>query len=125
MPYADARGQRIHYEDSGGSGPAVVLAHGFLMDRTMFDPQVAALSPDVRVIRWDGRAHGETEWDGRPFTYWDSASDLIALLDHLGLERAVVGGMSQGGFVGMRAALTHPERIEGLVLISTQAGVDD
>lgn len=125
MPYADARGQRIYFEDSGGSGPAVVLAHGFLMDRTMFDAQVAALAPDARVIRWDGRAHGETEWDGQPFTYWDSASDLIALLDHLGLERAVVGGMSQGGFVGMRAALTHPQRIAGLVLISTQAGVDD
>ena len=125
MPYADMQGKRIWFEDSGGDGPAVVLGHGFLMDQTMFDPQVAALAPELRLIRWDARAHGRTEWDGRPFTYWDSAADLIALLDHLGLERAIVGGMSQGGFTAMRAALSHPERVKGLVLIDSQAGVDD
>ena len=125
MPYVDMPGKRIWFEDSGGAGPAVVLGHGFLLDHTMFDPQVAALSPEIRIIRWDARAHGKTEWDGQPFTYWDSAGDLVALLDHLGLDRAIVGGMSQGGFVALRAALGHPERIAGLVLIDTQAGVDD
>jgi pimeloyl-ACP methyl ester carboxylesterase len=125
MPFADVHGQRIHYQDSGGSGPAVVLAHGFLMDQSMFDPQVATLAPEVRVVRWDARGHGQTGWDGEPFTYWDLASDAIALLDHLGLERAILGGMSQGGFVALRAALTRPERVKGLVLIDTQAGVDD
>jgi 3-oxoadipate enol-lactonase len=125
MPHADIHGQRIWFEDSGGAGPVVVLGHGLLMDSAMFDPQVAALAPELRVIRWDERAHGRTEWDGKPFTYWDSAADCIGLLDHLGLERAVIGGMSQGGFLSLRAALKHPERIAGLVLISTQAGVDD
>ncbi len=125
MPHADINGQRIFYEDTGGRGPAVVLAHGFLMDHTMFDAQVTALAPDARVIRWDERGHGQTGWDGKPFTYWDSASDVIGLLDHLHLERAVLGGMSQGGFLTLRAALAHPERVKGLVLISTQAGVDD
>jgi pimeloyl-ACP methyl ester carboxylesterase len=125
MPFADIHGQRIFYEDSGGSGPAVVLAHGFLMSHAMFDPQVAALAPDLRVIRWDERAHGRTEWDNKPFTYWDSAADCLALLDHLGLDRAVIGGMSQGGFLSLRAALLRPDRVKGLVLIDTQAGVDD
>ena len=125
MPFADVNGQRIWFEDSGGSGPPLVLAHGFLMDHTMFDPQVAALAPELRVIRWDARAHGSTEWDEKPFTYWDSAADCVALLDHLGLERAAIGGMSQGGFVSLRVALAHPSRVKALVLLDTQAGVDD
>ncbi len=126
MPHADVNGLRIFFEDSGSPGdgrPAVVLAHGFLMDRRMFDPQAAGLA-DLRVVRWDERAHGRTEWDGKPFTYWDSADDCIGLLDHLGLDRAVIGGMSQGGFLSLRAALRYPARVKGLVLVDTQAGVD-
>ena len=125
MPYADVNGQRIRYEDSGGDGPAVILSHGFLMDREMFAPQVAALAPEFRVITWDERGFGETEFDGEPFTYWDSASDCFGLLDHLGIERAVLGGMSQGGFLSLRAALSAPERVRALVLIDTQSGVED
>jgi 3-oxoadipate enol-lactonase len=125
MPFAEINGQRIHFEDSGGAGPPVVLAHGFLMDQSMFAPQVEALAPAFRVIRWDERGFGETQEDGRPFTYWDSADDCIGLLDHLGIERAVIGGMSQGGFVSLRAALAHPKRVKGLVLIDSQAGVDE
>lgn len=125
MPYAEINGQRIRFEDSGGEGSPVVLAHGFLMDREMFAPQVQALAPEFRVITWDERGFGETEFDGKPFTYWDSARDCLALLDHLGIERAVVGGMSQGGFLSLRAALLEPERVRALVLIDTQAGVED
>ena len=125
MPYADVNGQRIRYEDSGGDGPPVILSHGFLMDREMFLPQVAALSPEYRVITWDERGFGETEFDGQPFTYWDSAKDCLGLLDQLGIEEAVVGGMSQGGFLSLRAALLAPERVRALVLIDTQSGVED
>ncbi len=91
----------------------------------MFDAQVRALAPEVRVIRWDARGFGQTTWDGQPFTYWDLADDCLALLDHLGLDRAAIGGMSQGGFLAMRAALRAPERVRALVLMSTQPGVDD
>jgi 3-oxoadipate enol-lactonase len=125
MPFAELNGQRIRFEDSGGDGPAVILAHGFLMDREMFAPQVEALAPEFRVITWDERGFGETEFDGEPFTYWDSAKDCLALLDHLGIERAVVGGMSQGGFLSLRAALLQPDRVRALVLIDTQAGAED
>jgi pimeloyl-ACP methyl ester carboxylesterase len=125
MPYADVNGQRIRYEDSGGDGPPVIFSHGFLMDREMFAPQVQALAPEFRVITWDERGFGETEFDGRPFTYWDSASDCLGLLETLGIEQAVLGGMSQGGFLSMRAALTAPERVRALVLIDTQSGVED
>ncbi|MHB8233032.1 MAG: alpha/beta fold hydrolase [Solirubrobacteraceae bacterium] len=125
MPIAEINGQRIRFEDSGGDGPPIVLSHGFLMDREMFAPQVAALAPEFRVITWDERGFGETEFDGEPFSYWDSANDCLGLLDHLGIDRAVLGGMSQGGFLSMRAALSAPERVDALVLIDTQAGVED
>ncbi len=125
MPVAELNGQAIRYEDTGGEGPALILAHGFLMDREMFVPQVDALSGEFRVITWDERGFGETAFDGRPFTYWDSARDCLALLDHLGIGEAVIGGMSQGGFLSLRAALLAPERVRALVLIDTQAGVED
>jgi 3-oxoadipate enol-lactonase len=125
MAFAEVNGQRIRFEDSGGDGPPVILSHGFLMDREMFAPQVDALAPAFRVITWDERGFGETQFDGRPFTYWDSARDCLALLDHLQIDRAVLGGMSQGGFLSMRAALLAPERVAALVLIDSQAGVED
>jgi 3-oxoadipate enol-lactonase len=117
-------GVSIAYSDSGGDGPAVVLSHGYLMDSSMFDPQVAALSPEYRVITWDERGFGATAATA-PFTYWDSASDVLGLLDHLGIDQAVLGGMSQGGFLSLRAALLAPERVRALILIDTQAGQED
>jgi pimeloyl-ACP methyl ester carboxylesterase len=125
MPFAEVNGQRIRFDDSAGDGPPVILSHGFLMDREMFVHQAAALAGEFRVITWDERGFGETEFDGKPFTYWDSASDALGLLDHLGIEQAVLGGMSQGGFLSLRAALLAPERVRALVLMDTQAGVED
>ncbi len=124
MPTAAINGTEISYYDSGGAGPAVVLSHGYLMDHTMFDAQVQALSPEYRVITWDERGHGPTTAPG-PFSYWDSARDALGLLDHLEVERAVLGGMSQGGFISLRAALLAPDRVRGLILIDTQAGLED
>jgi 3-oxoadipate enol-lactonase len=125
MPFAEVNGQRIRFDDSGGEGPPVVLSHGFLMDREMFGPQVEALAPEFRLITWDERGFGETEFDGQPFTFWDSASDCLGLLDHLSIDRAMLGGMSQGGFLSLRAALLAPDRVRALVLIDSQAGVED
>ncbi|MEY2643219.1 MAG: hypothetical protein RLZZ368_1866, partial [Actinomycetota bacterium] len=96
----------------------------FLMDHTMFDPQVAALRSTHRVVTWDERGFGGTRATGS-FSYWDSARDVLGLLDHLGVEKAVIGGMSQGGFLSLRVALTAPDRVRGLILIDTQAGTED
>ncbi len=123
MAFFDHDGVRIFFEDSGGDGPPIVWSHGFLMDHTMFDGQVAALD-DFRHIRWDERGFGQTDATG-PFSYWDSADDAVALLDHLGIDEAVFAGMSQGGFVSLRAALAHPERVRALILIDTQSGTED
>jgi pimeloyl-ACP methyl ester carboxylesterase len=121
---ASVNGVSITYSDSGGDGPAVVLSHGYLMDSSMFGPQVAALAPEYRVITWDERGFGGTRATG-PFSFWDSAGDLIGLLDHLGIEQAVLGGMSQGGFLSLRAALLAPHRVRALILIDSQAGQED
>jgi len=126
MAYADVNGQRLYFEDTGGdSSDVIVFSHGLLMDHEMFAPQVDALRDRWRCITWDERAHGVTQTTPDDFSYWDSASDVLGLLDHLGVERAVFAGMSQGGYLSLRAALTAPERVRALVLIDTQSGVED
>jgi 3-oxoadipate enol-lactonase len=122
---AEVRGQHIYYEDTDGTGIPIVLGHGFLMDHEMFAPQVRAFGGRHRVVTWDQRGHGRTVSTPGPFNYWDSAEDLAGLLDLLGIDRAAVGGMSQGGFVALRFALNHPERTAALVLIDTQSGTED
>lgn len=125
MAIATINGRRIAYQDSGGAGPAVIFCHGLLMDKSMFDAQVAALRGEFRCVAWDARGHGESDDALEPFTYWDSADDMFALAAQLGIERAFVVGMSQGGFVALRAALRRPEFVLGLGLIDTQAGEEE
>jgi pimeloyl-ACP methyl ester carboxylesterase len=126
MPIAEVNGQRLYYEDTGGAGPPVIFSHGLFMDHEMFAPQVAALKDRYRCITWDERGHAGTASDTLPaFSYYDSANDLAALLGHLGVQRAVLAGMSQGGFLSLRCALTHPEIVRALILIDTQAGQED
>ena len=124
MALANLNGTDIFYVDHGGKGPAVILSHGFLMDHSMFDAQVAALSDKYRLVTWDERGFGQTKATG-PFDYWDSANDVLALMDHLGIGGAYIGGMSQGGFISLRVALLSPARVQGLILIDTQAGTED
>jgi pimeloyl-ACP methyl ester carboxylesterase len=125
MPHAEVNGQRLFYNDSGGDGPPVAFSHGLFMDESMFEPQVRALRDRYRCITWDERGHGQTGDATEPFTYWDSADDLAALLRSLGIERAVLAGMSQGGFLSLRTALAHPDMVQGLILIDTQAGTEN
>jgi pimeloyl-ACP methyl ester carboxylesterase len=124
MPFANVNGQSIHFVDhqagSGGNEPAIILSHGFSMGHEMWAPQLAPLT-DVgwRVITYDERGWGQTTYT-EPFTYWDLADDVLALMDHLGLDTAVLGGMSQGGFLTLRAALTSPERVRAMFLVDTE-----
>lgn len=121
MATATANNQVLGYDDTGGDGPAVVFSHGFFMDRSMFGPQVEALRDSYRCISIDARGFGDSKGDGQPFTYWDSADDAIALLDHLGVDRAAFVGLSQGGFTTMRIAIAHPDRVAAILLLDTDA----
>lgn len=99
----------------------LLFSHGFLLDHEVWEPQVEALGPDVRCITYDERGHGMSECHGR-YTMWDLADDCVGLLDHLGVDRAVLVGHSQGGFVSLRAALRDPTRVAGLILLDTASG---
>lgn len=114
-------GPTIDYLDYGGTGVPIIFSHGLFMSKDMFAPQVEEFCRDHRVIVWDERAHGDTAWEG-PFTYWDSARDLLALADHLDIDKFLHFGFSQGGLLALRAALLAPERLIGLIQCSTQAG---
>jgi pimeloyl-ACP methyl ester carboxylesterase len=121
MPFIRVGEQLLHYLDTGGDGPTVVLAHGLVLDSMSLWHQVEALRGEYRVIAWDQRDHGRSSVCWEPYSYWDSADDLARLLDALGIDEAVVGGTSQGGFVSQRFALRYPERCAGLILVATHA----
>ncbi len=106
------------YQEAG-NGPSILLGHGTMMDRRMFDEQLNGLAGSFRVIAFDHRAR-TANWRG-PYTLDDLADDCGELLDALGLERVVLGGMSMGGFMALRFALRHQTRLAGLVLIDTMA----
>lgn len=120
MPFADVNGQTIYFEDSGGTGPVVLFSHGFLMGHEMWAHQVSALADSYRIVTYDERGWGQTTFT-HPFDYWDLAADAVGLLDQLGIDRAVFGGMSQGGFLALRAALRTPDRVRALILVDTHA----
>lgn len=102
--------------DSRGSGPAVLLAHGSEMDRTMFAPQLEHLAArGLRAVAFDHRAR--TEAGLSTYSLYDLAADVRELLDELEIERCVLVGMSMGGFVALRAAIRFPERLAGIALI--------
>ncbi|MET9515247.1 alpha/beta fold hydrolase [Streptomyces sp. NPDC002994] len=115
---ADVNGIRIGYTDEG-SGPPLVLVHGHPFDRTMWAPQIEAFAPTHRVIAPDLRGYGESEVVPGITPLSDFAADIAALLDHLGVERAVLGGLSMGGQIVMECYRLFPERITGLVLADT------
>ncbi|MEA2453700.1 MAG: 3-oxoadipate enol-lactonase [Actinomycetota bacterium] len=124
MGFVERDGARLFYEDSGGDGAAVIFSHGILMDSDMFEPQVRSLSAEFRCISWDQRGHGQSDQEGS-WSYWDSAQDLVAVLDHLEIDHAFLVGMSQGGFLSLRTALLAPERVHGLAFIDSQAGPEN
>ncbi|MDE0494514.1 MAG: alpha/beta hydrolase [Acidimicrobiaceae bacterium] len=103
--------------DEAGQGPAVVFSHGSMMDRTMFEPQLEALSDHYRVVAFDHRARG-ARWEG-PYSLYDLADDCVRLLDSLQIERCVIAGMSMGGWMALRVVLRHRDRINGLALIAS------
>jgi 3-oxoadipate enol-lactonase len=105
-----------------GSGRLVALGHSLGMAGDLFDSLRPSLEEQGRVLTWDARGHGGSLKPASGFCIEDLASDLDGILDLLGAESAVVGGVSMGGCIAMAYALARPEKVEGLILMDTTAG---
>src|SRR5690554_3804581 len=117
MPHLDVNGGRLYYETEGkADAPALLLIHAGIASLRMWDPQVPALAQDHFVIRYDTRGFGETTTDDIEFS---DHADALAILDHLGVERATVIGCSRGGRIAIDLAIEHPARVSGLVTIGS------
>src|SRR5881628_2070583 len=126
MPIARVNGVSLYYEVAGRGAP-LVLVHGFACGIRSWDPQVRALSLHRRVLTYDVRGHGLSEAppEAEAYSQATSVADLHALLAHLKIGRAVVGGLSMGGNIALNFALAHPEMVTALVVADTGAGSDD
>jgi pimeloyl-ACP methyl ester carboxylesterase len=123
VPVIERDGVEIYYE-SHGSGPALLLSHGYGATARMWDGQVAAFAGSWRVILWDMRGHGKSGDPRDPALYSQALSvgDMAAVLDSCGEERAVIGGLSLGGVMSLAFHLAHPGRVRALILSDTGPG---
>ena len=115
---------RLHFRDVG-SGPPVVLLHAFPLLGEMFDPQWSALAGRARFIVPDLRGFGGSGTGAGPSEMGAMADDVLALLDHLGVDSAVVGGVSMGGYASLALLRNDPGRVRALILADTQTAADD
>ncbi len=117
------RGIEIAYDDLG-SGPSVVLLHGYPFNRSMWRDQLGELQQHHRVIIPDLRGHGESAVTEAPATMQRMAGDVASLLETLNISRATIGGLSMGGYVALAFYRLFPLRVRSLVLADTRAQAD-
>jgi 3-oxoadipate enol-lactonase len=109
---------KLAYEEAG-TGPCVVFVHGHPFDRTLWEPQLAALSDGFRVLAPDLRGFGQSPVTPGSVTMREFAADIEGLLDDLGIQSAAVVGLSMGGLVTMEMAARRPDRYWAIGLIAT------
>lgn len=116
----ETNGQILHVEDGGtADGPAVVFSNSLGTDFRIWRPLLPHLPAGLRLIRYDKRGHGLSTCPDGPYTIEDHRRDLEGLLDRLGIERAVVVGLSVGGMIAQALAEARPDLLSGVVLCST------
>lgn len=125
--HAPVNGVSIWYA-TFGSGPPVILLHGGLANSNYWGHQVPVLARNHRVIVMDSRGHGRSTRDSQPFGYTLMASDVIGLMDYLGIPQAAIVGWSDGAIIGLSLAMSHPGRVSRLFAFaanSDPSGVKD
>jgi pimeloyl-ACP methyl ester carboxylesterase len=125
MPVAHLNGIDINYEVHGDGTP-LVLTHGYSATLEMWREQVPAFSAKYRLVIYDSRGHGKTTAPSDMNAYdlaRDYVADKLALMDHLGIDKAHAGGLSMGGMVAQEFALQHPDRVKALLLFDTGPGM--
>ena len=124
MPIAELNGIRINYEEHGDpNGAPILLTHAYAATLQMWKPQFEGLSA-YRIIAYDMRGHGGTDSPPKQEDYTEKLAieDMAALLRHLSVERAVISGLSLGGYLSLEFAVAHPEMLRALVLCNTGPG---
>lgn len=123
MAKLDRNGVKIHYEIHG-AGPTLLLSHGYSSTCRMWDGQIAALKDRYQVIVWDFRGHGESDYpnDGAQYSEALTVGDMLALLDLVGAKKAIVAGLSLGGYMSLAFQASHPDRVHALMLFDTGPG---
>src|SRR5882762_6142165 len=123
MPKLSRDGVNIHYEVHG-SGPPLLLTHGYSSTSAMWQGQIAALSNQHKLILWDMRGHGQSDYPDDAAAYSEALTvgDMAALLDKVGAGSAIVGGLSLGGYMSLAFYRAHPERVRALLIIDTGPG---
>lgn len=116
-------GADLTVEEEGQGDPALLLVHGFPLDRRQWRGQRGAF-PGVRLLLPDLRGHGESQPSPPPYSMVSLAEDLRQILDHLAIDRVVLGGLSMGGYVAIAFAGRYPERLGALILLDTHARAD-
>lgn len=120
--HIDVNGIRVHYELSGpDDAPWLVCLHSLATDIGVWDGQVAALSAHHRVLRLDMRGHGGSQSSPPPYTLDLLVSDVVAVLDALGIERCDVMGLSIGAMLALGLAIDHPDRVDRVVVADARA----
>jgi pimeloyl-ACP methyl ester carboxylesterase len=122
--YVDVNGVHMYYETYGDGTPLVLLHGGMLSIDLNFDGLIPTLARKHRVIGVEMQGHGRTADTDREITPAALASDMVGLLDHLGLDRTHVLGHSMGGAVTMELAISHPDRVRSVVPISVSVRPD-
>jgi pimeloyl-ACP methyl ester carboxylesterase len=125
VPTEHLNGIDINYE-AHGSGTPLVLAHGYTASLEMWREQQDALASKYRLVIYDTRGHGRTTAPAAMEQYSlarDYVADQLALMDHLGIGQAYVGGLSMGGMIAQEFALQHPDRVKALLLFDTGPGM--
>jgi pimeloyl-ACP methyl ester carboxylesterase len=123
MPKIDRDGVKIHYEVHG-EGPPLLLTHGYSSTSAMWQGQIAALSERYKLVLWDMRGHGQSDYPDDAAAYSEAltVADMAALLDQVGANSAVVGGLSLGGYMSLAFYRAHKQRVSALLIIDTGPG---
>lgn len=124
MPFADADGVKLYYEDTG-QGEPVLFVHEFSGDYRSWEPQVRYLSRKYRCVTFNARGYPPSDVPRDPASYSQprAVEDIVAIMDHLDIERAHIVGISMGGFSTLHLGLGHPERAISLVVTACGYGV--
>ena len=124
MPQMTLDDASIHYRlDGPATAPVLLLSNSLGTTHDMWEPQVEAFAAHFRVLRYDTRGHGESTAGPGPYSIAQLGGDVVQLLDHLGIGRAHLCGLSMGGITAMWVALHHPGRVHRLVLSNTAAWI--